>query len=258
MTSKKTAKKPRKTLSKKDSSEIAALKKIIKDKDKEIETLTEISMSIVSGKYLQDVLNIVVSLTAEMMGSKICSIMVLEKNQQELRIIATQSLSQEYVKKGSIKVGQSISGKVVQEKKPITVLDVTTDETYAFKEVAKREGLVSMLAVPMMFKGKVMGVLNIYTAEKHIFSGSEIKILQTVANQAAIGIENEKLTEESMLAKDALETRKLIDRAKGILMQRLKLSEDAAYKTIHKKSMDSRKSMKEVSEAIILAMEMER
>jgi len=258
MASKKTNKKTRKISVKKEAAEIAALKLVIKEKDKEIETLTEISKSMVSGRYLQDILNIVVSLTAEMMGSKICSIMVLEKNQQELRIIATQSLSQEYLKKGNIKVGQSISGKVVQDKKPMMVLDVTAEETYAFKEIAKREGLVSMLAVPMMLKGKAIGVINIYTTKEHMFTDSEIKILQTVANQAAIGIENEKLSEETLLAKDALEARKLIDRAKGILMQRFKMTEDTAYKTIHKKSMDSRKSMKEVAEAVILAMELEK
>ncbi len=258
MATKKKAKKPKKPAVSKHAAEIAALKQVIKEKDMEIETLTEISKSIVSGRYLQDVLNLVVSLTAEMMGSKICSIMVLEKNQQELRIIATQSLSQEYLKKGNVKLGQSISGKVVQEKKPIMVLDVTAEESYGYKEIARKEGLVSMLAVPMMLKGKVMGVINIYTAEKHVFTESEIKILQTVANQAAIGIENEKLAEETMLAKDALETRKLIDRAKGILMSKFKIAEDAAYRTIHKKSMDSRKSMKEVSEAIILAMELEK
>jgi signal transduction protein with GAF and PtsI domain len=258
MASKKTARKTKKPAVSKAAAEILVLKRIIAEKDKEIETLTEISKSIVSGRYLQDVLNIVVSLTAEMMGSKICSIMILEKNQQELRIIATQSLSQEYLKKGNVKVGQSISGKVVQDKKPIMVLDVTKEERYAFKAVAKNEGLVSMLAVPMMLKGRAMGVINIYTTEEHVFTDSEIKIMQTVANQAAIGIENEKLTEETSLAKDALETRKLIDRAKGIIMARLKMSEDAAYKTIHKKSMDSRKSMKEVAEAIILAMEMDK
>jgi signal transduction protein with GAF and PtsI domain len=258
MASKKTNKKSKKTSAKKELAEIDLLKKIIREKDKEIETLTEISKSMVSGRYLQDILNIVVSLTAEMLGSKICSIMVLEKNQQELRIIATQSLSQEYIKKGNVKVGQSISGKVVQDKKPIMILDVTEDETYAFKEIAKKEGLVSMLAVPMMLKGKAIGVINIYTAQRHAFTDSEIKILQTVANQAAIGIENEKLSEETMIARDALESRKLIDRAKGILMQKFKMSEDIAYKTIHKKSMDSRKSMKEVAEAIILAMELEK
>lgn len=258
MTIKKARKKSVKKAPLKAHAEIAALKNIIRGKDKEIETLTEISKSIVSGKYLQDVLNIVVSLTAEMMGSKICSIMALEKNQQELKIIATQSLSEEYVKKGNIKVGHSISGRVVIDKKPIIVPDVTKDDAYAFKEIARKEGLVSMLAVPMMLKGRVLGVLNIYTAEKHIFTSEEIKILQTVANQAAIGIENEKLTEETNLAKDALETRKLIDRAKGIIMTKFKMSEDTAYKTIHKKSMDTRKSMKEVAEAIILAMEMEK
>jgi signal transduction protein with GAF and PtsI domain len=258
MALKKKRKKSLKRPASKERAEINRLLAVITEKDKEIETLTEISKSIVSGKYLEDILNIVVSLTAEMMGSKICSIMVLDKNQQELRIIATQSLSEEYRKKGNIPVGQSISGRVVIEKRPITIPDVTMDPEYIYKDIAKKEGLKSMLAVPMMLKGTVLGVINIYTIEEHTFTESEIRILQSVANQAAIGIENEKLTEETILAKDALEARKLIDRAKGILMQRFKMTEDTAYKTIHKKSMDSCKSMKEVAEAIILAMELER
>ncbi len=258
MAVRKKVKKPKKNGSSKEKNEILKLKETIREKEKEIETLTEISKSIVSGRYLEEILNIVVSLTAEMMDSKICSIMILEKNQQELKIIATQSLSEDYRHKSNIPVGQSISGKVVLEKRPITVLNVTKEENYMFKEIAKKEGLKSMLAVPMMLRGKVLGVINIYTTEEHVFTESEIRILQSVANQAAIGIENVKLVEETSVAKEALETRKLIDRAKGILMNKLKMTEDAAYKSIHKKSMDSRKSMKEVAEAIILAMEMEK
>lgn len=252
MTEKKKVKKIKKIVPTKSILEITKLKLIIKEKEKEVETLTEISKSIVSGRYLEEVLHIVVSLTAEMMGSKICSIMLLDKNQQELKTIATQSLSAEYRNKPNINVGQSISGRAVVEKKPITVLNVTKEDKYVFKEIALKEGLKSMLAVPMILRNNVLGVINIYTTEEHVFSESEIRILQSVANQAAIGIENVKLLEETVVAKEALETRKLIDRAKGILMNKLKMSEDAAYRSIHKKSMDSRKSMKEIAEAIIL------
>ncbi|HRU39610.1 MAG TPA: GAF domain-containing protein [Candidatus Goldiibacteriota bacterium] len=239
------------------SAEISRLKAIIEEKDKEIHTLTEISKSIVSGRYISDVLNIIVSLTADMMGSKICSIMAIDRDKQELKIIATQSLSEEYRKKGNVKIGTSISGRAVIDKKPVAVEDVTKEPGYMFKEIAAKEGLVSMLAVPMILKDRIIGVLNIYTDKKHVFSEGEIKVIQTVANQAAIGIENEKLCAETAQVKDALEARKMIDRAKGILMARFKITEDAAYKTIHKKSMNSRKSMKEVSEAIILAAEIE-
>ena len=258
MAEKKTVKKRKRTVSSKEKSEVFKLKEIIKDKEKEIKTLTEISKSIVSGRYLEEVLNIVVSLTAEMMGSKICSIMVLDKNQKELKIIATQSLSEGYRHKPNIPVGQSVSGRVVIEKNPITVLDVTKEPKYSFRDMAKKEGLKSMLAVPMIFHGTVMGVINVYTAKEHVFGENEIRILQAVANQAAIGIESVKLAEETTLAKEALETRKFIDRAKGILMNRYKMPEDTAYKSIHRKSMDSRKTMKEVAEAIILAEEIEK
>lgn len=166
MIEKKIAKKRKKIVPTKSISEITRLKLIIQEKEKEIETLTEISKSIVSGRYLEEILHIVVSLTAEMMGSKICSIMLLDKNQQELKSIATQSLSTEYRNKPNINVGQSISGRAVVDKKPVTVLNVTKENGYAFKEIALKEGLKSMLAVPMILRNNVMGVINIYTTDR--------------------------------------------------------------------------------------------
>ncbi|MFP4467102.1 MAG: GAF domain-containing protein [Candidatus Goldiibacteriota bacterium] len=233
---------------------IKKLKKTIKEKDLEIETLSQISKVIVSGQYMEEILNLVVTITAEKTGSKICSIMLLDEAKKELKIIATQSLSKEYRDKPAIRVGQSVSGKAVQTKKPVAVPDVTKDKDYMYADIAKKEGLKSMLAVPMEVRGRVIGVINVYTSVKHKFSPAEIRILASVANQAAISIENMNMKEEVLLAKEALETRKIIERAKGILMKRLKLSEDGAYRTIHKKSMDSRKSMKEVADAILLTM----
>jgi AmiR/NasT family two-component response regulator len=86
----------------------------------------------------------------------------------------------------------------------------------------------------------------------HEFSDEEINVLQMVAHQAAVAIENTNLVGEALKAKEALEARKLIERAKGILMSMNNLSEQAAYRMIHKKSMNTCRSMKEIAESIIL------
>jgi len=147
---------------------------------------------------------------------------------------------------------------VVKKRKPITVLDVTKEYGYTYPKIAKKEGIVSLLSIPMMLKERAIGVINSYTSRKHKFSDGEIKILQAVANQAAVAIENTNLNQEILAAKEALETRKFIEKAKGILMKELKIGEDEAHKKIHRKSMDSRKSMKEISEAIVLSAEMKK
>ncbi len=227
-------------------------------KAKQLDLLSEVSRTIVSDYYLKEILQLIVTMTAEVMDSKICSIMLLDEKKEELIIAATQSLSQEYLSKPNLKVGQSVSGRVVLEKKPITVEDVTMEKGFMFPDVARKEGIVSLLSVPMMIKDRVVGVINSYTQSEHNFNKEEIDILQTVANQAAVAIENTHLSQEIFAAKEALEARKTIERAKGILMRELGVSEDEAYKKIHKKSMDLRKTMKEIAEAIILTFDLKR
>jgi signal transduction protein with GAF and PtsI domain len=227
-------------------------------KAKQLDLLSEVSRTIVSDHYLKEILQLIVAMTAKVMDSQICSIMLLDEKRNELFIAATQSLSQEYLSKPNLKVGQSVSGKVVLEKRPTTVLDVTKEPGYMYPEVARQEGIVSLLSVPMMVKDRAIGVINSYTKSEHKFKQEEISILQTVANQAAVAIENTHLSEEILTAKEALESRKIIERAKGILMKELDVTEDEAYKKIHKKSMDLRKTMKEIAEAIILSSELRK
>jgi len=227
-------------------------------KAKQLDLLSEVSRTIVSNHYLKEILQLIVAMTAKVMDSQICSIMLLDEKRNELFIAATQSLSQEYLSKPNLKVGQSVSGKVVLEKRPTTVLDVTKEPGYMYPEVARQEGIVSLLSVPMMVKDRAIGVINSYTKSEHKFKQEEISILQTVANQAAVAIENTHLSEEILTAKEALESRKIIERAKGILMKELDVTEDEAYKKIHKKSMDLRKTMKEIAEAIILSSELRK
>ena len=115
-----------------------------------------------------------------------------------------------------------------------------------------------MLAVPMIVKDQAIGIINVYTEKPHLFTSEEVAVLQMVANQAAVAVENTKLMDEALKAKEALETRKLTERAKGIVMRLSSLSEEAAYRVIHKKSMNSCRSMKEIAESIILMDELQR
>ncbi len=78
-----------------------------------------------------------------------------------------------------------------------------------YPKLAKKEGLCSLLAVPMMAKGKVIGVINCYTSEEHIFTEEETRILQAIADQAAIAIANTRLMEDFIKMKEPLETRKV-------------------------------------------------
>lgn len=223
-----------------------------KKKAVQFDKLIQVSRSITSESYLDEILNLIVVVTAEMLNSKICSIMLLDEKGKELVIKATQALNEEYKRKPNIKVDQSLSGQVVKTRTPMAVFDVRLEERYVYRDLAVKEGLSSMLSVPMIVKDKVIGIITVYTKEPHEFSQEEINVLQMVANQAAIAVQNTKLMEETLKAKEALETRKLIERAKGVLMRLQNLSEEAAHRLIHKKSMDSCKSMKEIAESIIL------
>ena len=220
---------------------------------KQMEVISKLSSSIVSDSYLAEILNLIVTMTAQMMNSKICSLMLYDDKTKELRIAATQSLSDEYRKKPAIKVGESLSGKALQSKKAVTSIDVTKEPGYTYPEIAVREGLKSMAAVPMLIKDKPVGVINCYTTKEYQFTPEEIDILQMIANQAAIAIENTNLLENFENAKEALESRKVIERAKGLLMKEKQLSEEEAFRFMQKQAMNMRRSMREIAEALILS-----
>lgn len=221
-------------------------------KAKQLDTIVHLSRTIVSSSYLQEILNLIVTTTAQMMNSKICSLMLLDDKKQELKIVATQSLSEKYLKKPPVKIGQSISGRALKTLQPVAVPDVKLDPQYGYPEIARQEGLCSMLAVPMLFKDKPIGVVNIYTTTLHIFTDDEKEILQTVANQAAVAVENTRLIEETQAAHEALETRKLVEKAKGILMRERGMSEEEAFQFIQRQAMNMRRTMKDIAHAILL------
>jgi len=220
---------------------------------RELEFFWKISESVVSGRYLKEILHLIVTMTAEIMGSKICSILLLDEKKQELSIEATQAMSQEYVKKPNLKVGEGVSGRAVKERRPIVVPDITKDKQYRFPDIAKKEKVVSLLCVPMMIGDRVIGVINVYTTERRVFGDAEVKLLRAVANQAAVVIENTKLREEALEARKVAETRKVLNRAKAVMAKAMHLSEDEAHRLLLRSSRNSRKPLREVAEAVLLA-----
>jgi len=222
---------------------------------KYLDALSKISNAITSDLYLVDILKLIVTLTANTMNAKICSLWLLDSETNELKIRATQAMSKDYLKERSLKVGEGIVGWVAKYKKPRVVFDVLKEEEYKEKELARKEGLVSMLSVPMVVKNKLIGVINLYTTFPYNFKKTEVEILSTIASQAAVAIENTELLVKTKIIQEELETRKKIEKAKGILMKEKNLSEEEAYNLIRKVSMNRRMSMREIAESIILSKE---
>ncbi len=227
----------------------------VRKSTKRLEALSEISHAITSDTYLDDILRLIVVVTAKVMDSKICSLMLLNEETGLLEIRATQAVSEAYLKKPAVRLGEGVSGRAAQLNEPVAVLDVKEDPEYVNKEVAVQENLCSLLSMPMSVKGTVLGVINCYTSVPHEFTDGEKTTLAAVANQAAMAIENTHLLLKAKLMEEELEARKLIERAKDILMEEKGISGYEAFQAMRRKSMDTRRPIKEIAEAVILAHE---
>lgn len=108
----------------------------------------------------------------------------------------------------------------------------------------------------MIYKDKILGVINVQHKNPQNYTKSERELFETIAKATGGAIENARLFEEGEILREALESRKLIEKAKGILMKELGMTEDEAYKSLHRKSMDKRMSMKDVANAIIISDEL--
>ena len=223
--------------------------------EKTIEALTLISKAITSDQYIEDILRLIVIVTAKVMNSEVCSLWLLDEKSKNLTIRATQSIDSDYIKERSVKLGEGVVGNVAQHNKSYMVMNVLEEPRFKEKELARKMGLVSMLSVPMAVKDRVIGVINCYTSVPHKFSDTEKNLFTTVANQSAVSIFNTELMVKTKVIQEELEARKLVGRAKDILMQKRDMTGEEAHRWIQKRSMDSRKSMREVAEAVLLSEE---
>jgi signal transduction protein with GAF and PtsI domain len=224
----------------------------------QIESLLRISETVSSSKYLEEMLNLIVKLCADMMNASVCSIMLVDESRQELVLKAARCSNDEFLKKPPLKISQSVLGRVVRDRQMVMIRDIAKEPDYQYPELARKAGLHSLLAVPLMIKEQVIGIINCYMTLEHQATKEDIQMLSSIAHQAGLAIENTRLMAETLAAQKALETRKLVERAKGILQRDSGLSEEEAYKRIQQQSRRMRKPMKEIAEAIILAAEFKK
>ena len=168
----------------------------------QLSTLSEVSKTITSDLYLEEILQLIVAATADALSFKICSLMLLDEDKQELVIKATQSKSREYAKKANVKLGESIAGRALASGQPVTVYDLKNSSEYATPDLARREGLSSMASIPLLVKNKKIGVLNCYTEKPHRFTDEEISVLCALGAHAAIAIEHAKLMVKSAIIQE--------------------------------------------------------
>ncbi len=168
----------------------------------ELSTLAEVSETITSPLYLDEMLGVVVDMAAQVMRAKACSLMLLDEAQNVLVLRASQGFGPAYTQKPALRVGEGIAGLVAQTGQPLAVLDVQQDPRYQHRDTARQEALCSLLCVPLRVRERTSGVFNCYTDQPHTFTPQEVGLFQTLANQTALAIENSHLVVNTAIVRE--------------------------------------------------------
>ncbi len=174
------------------------------------ETLASVGQTISSTLNLNDALTVITREACQLMETKMCSLHMLDESGNWLELRASFGAGKLYVDRPPLSLQESLIGIVVRRKKALQVENVQTSSRYQNVETARREGLVSLLSVPLLFGNQAIGALNVYTEEPHNFSNEEIKILSALAELSAIAIEKARLYERIVDVEEQLrQTEKL-------------------------------------------------
>jgi len=167
-----------------------------------LSTIAEVSKTITSNLFLEEILQLAVAATAQTMNFKVVALFLVDEDKRELVLKAVQTHSREYAKKPNLPLGEGIAGQAIESGKVVTALDVKKTPGYRFADLAKKEGLTSLACVPLKVREKIIGVLNCYTERPHDFTEDEIAVLTTLGNQVAVAIENAKLMVKGALLQE--------------------------------------------------------
>src|ERR1035437_8975889 len=159
------------------------------------ESLASVSRTINSTLNLDEALRVITREACVLMRARMCSLMMLDETQEWLDLRASYGAVEAYVKKPRLNVAESLLGAVMRRQKPVQVGNVQTSGRYQNVEMARRDGLVSLLSVPLLFAGQAIGTLNVYTGQPYNFSNEEIRILSALAELSAIAIQKARLYE---------------------------------------------------------------
>lgn len=155
--------------------------------------LHQVALTISSSLELDEVLQRVVTSITEAMQVKACALRLLDTHSGELQLSAVYGLSKGYLTKGPVEVKSSLIDSEALCGTPVVIHDVRTDPRFQYQEAARREGIVSVLCVPLEVHGKAIGVIRVYTSEPSVFNQDDIQFLSVLASLAALAIENASL-----------------------------------------------------------------
>ncbi|MBD3244804.1 MAG: ANTAR domain-containing protein [Candidatus Moranbacteria bacterium] len=229
--------------------------KKLREKKQEFDILKKITETIAYNLNLDQVLKLIVDTVQKYTKSDSCFVYLIKKNKVILE--ASQNPHGPVLGKIQMKLGEGITGWVAKNKKTVSLNSKAyQDKRFkSFKNILPEDKFEAFLSFPIIYKNQTVGVINVQHVKAKRYNKDRVAFLEIIARLLGGVIENARLMQETNILKEALETRKLIDKAKSILMENSGITEAQAHKLINKKSMDKRKSLKEIAEAIILSQE---
>jgi len=165
-----------------------------------------------------------------------------------------------------LKMGEGVTGWVAEHKAVVALSEAASSDVRFKRFPALVEDTYeAFLSVPLVSGGDIIGIINVHHREPHYHTTDEISLLTFVGEQmggvisrSGLAEENARLLEEAQEMRRQLETRKLVERAKGLLQHRYQLTEEEAYLRLRNESRRLRRPMKDLAEAIILAEDLSR
>ena len=227
---------------------------VISVEESHVDLLHEIDNRLATSGGFQDVLTRVVEFATGLVKCDSCLIYVLEGDDLVLR--ASKNPHPEAVDRLKLKLGQGITGWVAEHKEPVAVAEkAALDPRFQFFNELPEDSYEAFLSVPLMCRGRVVGVINIQHRAHHVYRRREIRLISTVGFLVGAEIEMARLEDANSNLWEKLQTRKVVERAKGILQRDLGLSEEQSYLALQRQSRQKRRPMKEIAEAIVLSEE---
>jgi signal transduction protein with GAF and PtsI domain len=222
--------------------------------DSHVEVLHEIGGRLAASDGFHEVLARVVEFISALVRCDSCLIYVLDGDELVLR--ASKNQHPEVVDRLKLRVGQGITGWVAEHREPVAVFEnAAQDPRFKFFHELPEDSYEAFLSVPLMCRGRVVGVINLQHRQRHIYRQREIRLVSTIGFLVGAEIEMSRLEEANTTLTAQLQTRKVVERAKGILQRDLGLNEEQAYLALQRQSRQKRKTMKELAEAIVLSDE---
>jgi uroporphyrinogen-III synthase len=186
-----------------------------------------------------------------------CFVYILEEDELVLR--ASKNPHEEIVDRLKLHMGQGITGWVAEHREPVAISQgAAQDPRFQYFNELPEDTFEAFLSVPILSRSRLVGVINVQHRQSHVYSQRQIRLISTIGFLVGAEIEMARLEGENLDLVEKLETRKLVERAKGILQRELGLNEEQAYLALQRQSRQKRKPMKEVAEAIVLSEEIKK